>query len=114
MKRLVYAVAVVGAIAVPVAFQTRLFGQTPPAKPADPNAALVSTYCVGCHSARLKTGGLSLEGLNPQMAVNDADVWEKVLRKLRGHQMPPPGSPQPMLKDVEAFTASMENTLDTR
>lgn len=114
MKRLLYALALVVAIAVPVVFQIRLFGQAAPAKPTDPNAALVNTYCVGCHSARLKTGGLALEGLNLQAAANDADVWEKVLRKLRGHQMPPPGSPQPMLKDVESFTAWMENTLDTR
>ena len=39
-------------------------------------------------------------------------IWEKALRKLRGHQMPPPGSPQPMQKDVDSFVAWMENTLD--
>ena len=39
-------------------------------------------------------------------------IWEKALRKLRGHQMPPPGSPQPPQKDVDSFVAWMENTLD--
>jgi hypothetical protein len=41
-------------------------------------------------------------------------VWEKALRKLRGHQMPPPGSPQPPQKDVDTFVAWMENNLDAR
>jgi hypothetical protein len=74
---------------------------------------LVGTYCVGCHNAKLKTGGLVLEGLSLTTAENDAQIWEKVLRKLRGHQMPPPGSPQPMQKDVDSLVASLENTLDT-
>ncbi len=74
---------------------------------------MVSTYCVTCHNARLKTGGLALDGLDLATPASDAAIWEKALRKLRGHQMPPPGSPQPMPKDVDAFAAWMENTLDT-
>jgi len=37
-------------------------------------------------------------------------VWEKALRKLRGHLMPPPGLPQPPQKDAE-FVAWLESTL---
>ena len=48
-----------------------------------------------------------------QAPADDAQIWEKALRKLRGHQMPPPGSPQPPQKDVDSFVAWMENTLDT-
>jgi hypothetical protein len=113
MKHFLCALALVTAIAVPAALQTRALGQTPAAAAPDSRRALVSTYCVGCHSTRLKTGGLALEGLNLDAPADDAQVWEKVLRKLRGHQMPPPGSPQPMQKDVEFFAAWMENTLDT-
>ena len=54
-----------------------------------------------------------MEGLDLQNPEGDAQIWEKALRKLRGHQMPPPGSPQPMQKDVESFVAWMETTLDT-
>jgi hypothetical protein len=57
--------------------------------------------------------GELLDRLNLQSAGDDAEVWEKALRKLRGHQMPPPGSPQPPQKDVEAFVAWMENALDS-
>lgn len=109
MKHFLCAMAVVVAIAVPAAFQTKAQGQTPTGQ-----IALIDTYCVGCHSTRVKTAGLALDGLNLKAAENDAETWEKVLRKLRGHQMPPPGSPQPPEKDVDSFVTLLENALDTR
>jgi hypothetical protein len=84
-------------------------GETAP----DPQRAMVNTYCVTCHNARLKTGGVAFDGLDLATAANDAQIWEKALRKLRGHQMPPPGVPQPKQQDVESFVAWMENTLDS-
>ena len=80
---------------------------------ANQHHEMLNTYCVTCHNTRAKMGGLALEGLNLQAAADDAEIWEKALRKLRGHQMPPPGSPQPPQKDVDSFVAWMENTLDT-
>jgi mono/diheme cytochrome c family protein len=74
--------------------------------------AMLSTYCYTCHSTRAKIGGLALDGLDLQAAADDARTWEKALRKLRGHLMPPPGNPQPPQKDVDSFVAWMENTLD--
>ncbi len=103
MQRFIYASALA------VAMTLAATGQSLP----DPHRTLVNTYCVGCHSARLKTGGLVLEGLDLQAPADDAQIWEKALRKLRGHQMPPPGTPQPPQKDVESFAAWMSNTLDT-
>jgi hypothetical protein len=73
---------------------------------------MVKTYCVGCHSARLKTGNLVLEGLSTQQVASDAATWEKVLKKLRGRLMPPPGLPQPKQQDIDSFTAYMEDALD--
>jgi len=97
--------------------QNRAVGQTPAGTSAtsatDPNRAMLNTYCVGCHNTRLKTGGLALDSLDLRAAANDAETWEKALRKLRGHLMPPPGSPQPSQKDVDSFVAWMENTLDS-
>ncbi len=51
--------------------------------------------------------------LNLQTPADDAQTWEKALRKLRGHLMPPPGSPQPPQKDVDSFVSWMETNLDT-
>ncbi len=117
MKRFTSASAVVVLIAFPVVLQVRAPGQTStgksPAAAPDQYRAMLDTYCVTCHNARLKTGGLTLEGLDLAVTPDDAQIWEKALRKLRGHQMPPPGLPQPKQKDVDSFVVWMENTLDT-
>lgn len=115
LKQFLCAIAVAVAIAVPATLlETGARAQTPTGKAADSHRELIDTYCVTCHSTLLKTGGLALEGLDLEAAENDAEIWEKVLRKLRGHQMPPPGLPQPAQQDVDSFVAWMENTLDTR
>jgi hypothetical protein len=94
-------------LAVPLAAQSG-------ASVADPHRALLNTYCVTCHNARLKTGGLALDGLNLETAADDAQIWEKALRKMRGRLMPPPGAPQPTQKEIDSFAAWMETTLDTQ
>src|SRR5277367_4902454 len=76
--------------------------------------AMLTTYCLTCHNTRLKIGGLALEGLDLRVPADNAEIWEKALRKLRGHQMPPPGSPQPGQQDVDSFVAWMEGALDAR
>jgi mono/diheme cytochrome c family protein len=117
MKRFLWVSAVVVLAASLAVLQNRAVGQTPAtaatANGPDQYRAMLNTYCVGCHSARAKTGGLSLEGLDLQVAADNAQVWEKVLRKLRGRLMPPPGSPQPQQTDIDSFSAWMENNLDT-
>jgi hypothetical protein len=94
--------------------QTRAAEQTPaPNRLAgDPHGALLNTYCVGCHNARLKTGGVMFDSMDIKHPLADAEIWEKVLRKLRGRLMPPPGSRQPPQADIDAFTMWMEETLD--
>ncbi len=117
MKRLFYASAVL-ALIVSALFQTRVAGQTAGRAAAtaevNPHQAMVNTYCTGCHNSRAKAGGLALDGLDLRAAADNAEIWEKALRKLRGHLMPPPGSPQPAQPDMDAFVGWMENTLDTR
>ena len=58
------------ALALTAILQNKGIGQTPPGKAAgekapDERRAMVTTYCVACHNARLKTGGLALDGLDP-------------------------------------------------
>ncbi len=91
--------------------QAGAMAQTPG---ADPHKAMLTTYCVGCHNSRLKTGGIAFDAMNLQAVEDDAQIWEKALRKLRGHLMPPPGMPQPPQKDVDSFVSWMETTLDTQ
>src|SRR5215471_16947459 len=100
MKRLLYASAVLVLIALPALAQNQ-------------HQAMLNTYCISCHNSRAKIGGLALDALDLQAAPDSAEIWEKALRKLRGHLMPPPGSPQPAQKDVDSFGGWMEDTLDT-
>jgi len=87
--------------------------QAPLASAVDQHRAMLSTYCSTCHSDRVKSGGLSLEGLDLQTPAQNAQIWEKAVRKLRGRLMPPPGNPQPAQKDINSFVAWMENSLDS-
>ena len=72
----------------------------------------LDTYCVGCHNARAKAGGVALDVLSLEDVHANADVWEAALRKLRGRQMPPPGSRQPEQREIDAFVGWMEAKLD--
>ena len=114
MTRSIDVTALVVLVASLVILQATAKGQsTPAAVVPDQYHAMLTTYCFTCHNSRAKIGGLALDGLDLQAAVGDARTWEKALRKLRGHLMPPPGNPQPAPKDVESFVAWMENTLDS-
>ncbi|HET9831814.1 MAG TPA: DUF1587 domain-containing protein, partial [Vicinamibacterales bacterium] len=81
---------------------------------SDAERALVDKYCVTCHNARLKTGGLVLDKDTVDLAhvPDHADVWEKVIRKLHGRMMPPQGMPRPDEATIDAFATSLENTID--
>src|SRR2546429_103199 len=70
---------------------------------ADAQLATVKQYCSGCHSDKLKTGGVSFEGVTAASITKDPELFEKAVRKLRGRVMPPPGSRQPDGKAVDSL-----------
>jgi mono/diheme cytochrome c family protein len=84
----------------------------PPAASSPDGRALLKQYCLTCHNERTKTGGLTLEGLDPSDVTHDRDLWEKVARKVRAGMMPPPGMPAPPSVARAAFVASVEASLD--
>ena len=57
--------------------------------------AFVNESCVGCHNDKAKTADISLQNVDFDNVSRHADVWEKVLRKVRTGQMPPAGMPPP-------------------
>jgi mono/diheme cytochrome c family protein len=74
--------------------------------------ALVDQYCMSCHSDRLHSGGLALSTLNLDSGDLNADVAEKIIRKLRGGLMPPAGARRPDKPSVAAFVSYLENAVD--
>src|SRR5438105_12093288 len=79
---------------------------------ATPDRAVLDHYCVGCHNARIQSGGLDLANLDIARAPSRADVWEKVVRKLRTGAMPPQGAPRPDEATYDALASSLERSLD--
>jgi len=86
--------------------------QTAPAASTALRNEILSKYCVRCHNDTLRTGGLALDVLMPADVGPNAAVWEKVIRKLHMGAMPPPGSPRPDKSAIDAFTSSLEASLD--
>jgi mono/diheme cytochrome c family protein len=83
-----------------------------PGLAADKSRALLDRYCVTCHSDRLKTANLSLQGLDLTKVADHADVWEKVVRKLRAGVMPPPDVPRPALAEYDGLRDFLEGEID--
>ena len=77
-----------------------------------PSRALLDTYCSGCHNQRTKTAGLALDTLDIANVAEHTEIWEEVVRKLRGGLMPPAGVRRPPQADVDAFVRSLEQALD--
>ena len=85
---------------------------TPAAVSAASHAAVVKTYCVTCHSDRTRSGELSLEHADLADISSHAEMWEKVIRKVRAGMMPPAGMPRPDAATLDAFVTHLETTID--
>jgi hypothetical protein len=81
------------------------------ASPPAPGAALTK-YCFTCHNARARTGGLVLDGIDLTRIADGAEVWEKVLRKIRTGAMPPAGMPRPDRAAYDGLITWLETTID--
>jgi mono/diheme cytochrome c family protein len=83
------------------------------AEQAAPTAqAVVDRYCVTCHNARTRAGGLALDALKVADADRDAQTWEKVVRKVRTGMMPPNLAPRPDRATLDGLAATVEDRID--
>jgi mono/diheme cytochrome c family protein len=73
---------------------------------------VIDRYCMECHDATAKKGGLVLESLDLTSSATDAKIREQVLRKLAHRQMPPLGEARPDEATYHALVAQIESTLD--
>jgi mono/diheme cytochrome c family protein len=120
-----------GALALVLAFSVQgelAARQAPPAATQAPSATasatptpskaaqerqLIERYCVTCHNAKLKTGGLALDALDLEKITERADVWEMVVRKLSGGVMPPVGQRRPDPEATREFVSYLTTALDS-
>jgi len=105
-------------------------GQAPASPPDQPQAisapqpqvppqrALLNRYCVGCHNQRAKAAGqeparkLTLDDADVDQVGAHADMWERVVRKLRAGMMPPAGSRRPDKATYNGLITWLESELD--
>jgi hypothetical protein len=83
-----------------------------PVPAGEAQSKLVAQYCAGCHSEKGKAGGLTLVGFDAAKADKNAEVAEKMIRKLRAGMMPPPGARRPDAATIGAFVDSLETKID--
>jgi len=74
--------------------------------------AAVRQYCVGCHSAKLKTGGVVLDPATLGQPAADAETWERAIKQLRARSMPPVPMPRPDAATYEKVASYLETELD--
>ncbi len=79
---------------------------------ADEKWAMLDQYCGKCHNTQDWAGGVAFDTLAPETIPEDAETWEKAVRKLRGGLMPPAGNPRPDNEAIHSFVSWMEANLD--
>src|ERR1700756_4801612 len=97
-----------------VSIHSKVFAQTATQVAQHPESqwSTIQTYCFGCHNPGVKAGNLFLDQLSADSVPEHPEIFEKVVRKLRGRQMPPPGMAQPSQQEVDALITWLETTLD--
>src|SRR5438132_1837576 len=91
--------------------------QAPPVQSSaspQPQATL-QRYCLTCHNQNLKDRGtvpIAFDKLNLGSLASDADVWERIVRKVRTGLMPPAGRQRPDETTRQAFATWIESELD--
>jgi len=72
----------------------------------------VSNFCFDCHNAIDWEGQLALDLLDISDVGADAETWERVVNKLNGSMMPPPGQPRPDQDTYIELVSFLEDELD--
>ena len=89
-------------------------GQAPAEAPtsAEASRTVIRRYCVACHNGRLLTAGLALDTVDLTRVGDHAELWERVVRKLRAGLMPPAGRPRPDEATYDRVATWLETELD--
>jgi len=106
-------VAFLGAVAVPAENSASAAATAQPST-FDQHSAWQTwkLYCDTCHLGPKARAGVNLETLDLANLDSNGALWEKVLRKLRGREMPPPGAPRPDEATYQTLVNAIEGERD--
>ncbi len=84
------------------------------APPLAPPAAneVIEKYCLRCHNDKRLRGNMSLEQFDAEAPERDAELAEKMIRKLRAGMMPPAGARRPSEDTLAALAEALETRID--
>jgi len=74
---------------------------------------VVERYCFDCHNRLDLTAGIAFDTMSPDAIADEAEVWERAIRKLRGGLMPPAGSPRPEGESVANLISWLTDEIDS-
>ncbi len=74
--------------------------------------AFIADYCSGCHNESDRFGEMTLTSLDLEHPEQNAELAERVIRKLKTGLMPPAGEVRPSGRDAEALAASLALQID--
>ncbi len=79
------------------------------------HGALIQRYCLTCHTQRMVERGtvpVELESADLENVPAQAEIWERVIRKVRTGTMPPLGRPRPDAAAADRLAAWLETEID--
>jgi hypothetical protein len=82
------------------------------ASPLDSAKAVVEESCQLCHNDVSLSGNMSLDGFDVAAPEKDAELAEKMIRKLRAGMMPPADVPRPSEESLDGLITELETRLD--
>src|SRR5258705_12325008 len=115
MKRARWLIGISCAVGI-VSADSKVFSQPANQVAQHPESqwSTIQTYCFGCHNEGVRAGNLFLDQLGAESGPKHPEIFEKAVRKLRGRQMPPPGTPHPSQQEVDALVGCLDSTRDER
>ncbi len=72
----------------------------------------IDRYCTGCHDDAERAGDVTLQRVSLTDVAAQIDLWEDVVRQVRGGMMPPSREPLPDADTARQLTAYIEERLD--
>ena len=86
--------------------------EPPPEQALAQHVETFSRFCTDCHNDAEAAGELSLETVTADDVAAKPEIFEHVIRKLRGGLMPPPGEPRPDAEERQTLVVALERYLD--
>jgi mono/diheme cytochrome c family protein len=123
MKKTLLILCCIGIMSAVFAVYGKTAGQqaqspAPTAEAVAAQKAVVTQYCMTCHSDKAKSAGMDsarkidFDSLDIAHVEKNPETWELIVRKLRAGMMPPAGMKRPDPANYKAFITWLENELD--